>query len=85
MFTDEYFSDQVSAQAGGEGGQPNADSCRQGQGRGSKITKNVRTSFMDGPSCEIFQIIFFHRIPWVTVSVVGDLMICVYFVEVGIA
>ena len=36
---------------GGEGGQPNADSCRQGEGVGGgvKITKNVRTSFMDGP------------------------------------
>ena len=32
----------------GEGGQPNADSCRQGEGGGSKLTKNVRTSFMDG-------------------------------------
>ena len=33
----------------GGGGQPNADSCRQEEGRGSKITKNKRTSFMDGP------------------------------------
>ena len=32
-----------------EGGQPNADSCKQGEGGGSKIIKNVRTSFMDGP------------------------------------
>ena len=31
-----------------KGGKPNADSCRQGEG-GSKITKNVQTSFMDGP------------------------------------
>ena len=34
---------------GGRGGQPNADSCSQGEG-GSKITKNVRTSFADGPN-----------------------------------
>ena len=44
---------------GGEGGQPNADSCRQGEeGEGSKITKNVRTSFMDGPLCYLH--IFCH-------------------------
>ena len=48
MFTNEYFTDRVSARKGEEGGQPNADSCRQGEGA-SKITKNVRTSFMDGP------------------------------------
>ena len=34
---------------GGEGSQPNADSCRQGEEGVSKITKNVRTSFIDGP------------------------------------
>ena len=33
----------------GEGGQPNADSYKQGERGASKITKNVRTSFMDGP------------------------------------
>ena len=33
----------------GEGVQSNGDSCRQGEG-GSKITKNVRTSVMDGPT-----------------------------------
>ena len=36
-------------QGGEGGGQPNADSCRQEEGRGSKTTKNKRTSFMDGP------------------------------------
>ena len=49
MFTDEYFSSQVFARTGGgEGAQPNAESCRKGK-EGSKITKNVQTSFMDGP------------------------------------
>ena len=42
MFTDEYFSIRVFARTGGgEGAQPNAESCRQGK-EGSKITKNVR-------------------------------------------
>ena len=31
------------------GGQPNVDSCGQGGEGGSKITENVRISFMDGP------------------------------------
>ena len=48
MFIDEYFSERVSARTGGEEGQPNADSCRQ-RDEGSKMTINVRTSFMDGP------------------------------------
>ena len=38
----------------GEGGQPNADNCRQGDG-GLKITKTVRTSFMDGPYVSYFR------------------------------
>ena len=48
MFTDEYFSDRVSARTGGGRG---SAKCRQLQtgGGGIKITKNVRTSFMDGP------------------------------------
>ena len=47
MFTNEYFSNQVPAHTEGEGCQPNVDSSRQEEG-GSKITKNVQTSFMDG-------------------------------------
>ena len=43
----------------GEGGQPNADICRQGEGV-SKITKNVRTSFMDGPLQDIFETLLIH-------------------------
>ena len=39
----------------GEGGQPNADSCRQGE-EGSKITKNVRASFMDSPLQKLFTL-----------------------------
>ena len=31
MFTNEYFFTRVSARKGGEGGQPNADSCLQGE------------------------------------------------------
>ena len=43
----------------GEEGQPNADSCRQGEGV-TKITKNVRTSFMDGPLQDIFETLLIH-------------------------
>ena len=40
MFTNEYFFDGVSARTGGEGGQPNADSSRQGEGEeGQKSLK----------------------------------------------
>ena len=38
----------------GERGQPNADSCRKGEG-GVKITENMQISFMNGPS-EVFLI-----------------------------
>ena len=38
MFSNEYFSDRLSAWTGGEGAQPNTDSCRQGEG-GQKSLK----------------------------------------------
>ena len=57
MFTNEYFSDRVSAHTGGLGGVSQMQTAADrgwggggGVGRvGSKITKNVRTSFKDGP------------------------------------
>ena len=39
MFTNEYFSDWVSARTGGDRGQQNADSCRQGEGGDQKSLK----------------------------------------------
>ena len=48
MFTNEYFSDPVSARTGGRGVSQMQTAADRGSGE-SKITKNVRTSFMDGP------------------------------------
>ena len=36
MFTNEYFSNRVSARTGEQGGHPNADRCRQGMGEGGQ-------------------------------------------------
>ena len=47
MFTNEYFSDRVSARTRGRGVSQIQTAADRGSGE-SKITKNVRTSFMDG-------------------------------------
>ena len=45
----------VSAQTGGEGGQPNVDRPEEGEGV-PKIPKFVRTSFMDDAICFQFSL-----------------------------
>ena len=56
MFTNEYFSDWVSAWTGGRGVSQMQTAAERGEGGGGvKITENMQISFMNGPS-EVFLI-----------------------------